>query len=74
LSWIRAHRARLRVVSKNGFTVFEQTMRIPVRTVDGSHPGMTFEAFLQKSSCRNEKFVQQHSGDWAMTGKCPSRG
>jgi hypothetical protein len=21
-----------------------------------------------------QKFVQQHSGDWAMMGKCPSRG
>jgi hypothetical protein len=36
------------VVSKKRFTVFEQTMRIPVRTVDGSHRGMTFEAFFAK--------------------------
>jgi hypothetical protein len=62
------------MASKSGFTVFEQTMRIPVRTIDGSHRGMIFEAFFAKEFMPKQKFVQQHSGDWAMMGKCPSRG
>ena len=32
--------------------------------------GTIFEAFFEKSVPR-QKFVQQHSGDWTMTGKVP---
>ena len=45
-------------------------MRLRVRAVDGSHQGTIFEAFSKKSVPR-QKFVQQHSGDWTMTGKVP---
>jgi len=41
-----------------------------VRAIDGSHQGTIFEAFSKKFVPIQE-FVQQHSGDWTMTGKVP---
>jgi hypothetical protein len=41
-----------------------------MRAVDGSYPGMIFEAFSKRDHARTE-VVQQHSGDWTMTGKVP---
>jgi hypothetical protein len=71
LSWKYARsRAFLRVVSKTQLAIFEQTTRTGAdrrRLV----PGMTFEIVSRVHA--KQKFVQQHSGDWAMTGRCPSR-
>jgi hypothetical protein len=41
-----------------------------VRTIDGSHQGMMAKTF-RKAFMPNQKVVQQHSGDWAKTGKVP---
>ena len=40
-----------------------------LRTVDGSHSCTALEAYFE-DPCR-QKLVQQHSGDWTMTGKVP---
>jgi hypothetical protein len=45
-----------------------------VRAIDGSHQGMIFEKRnfdFRKKVMPRQKSVQQHSGDWAMTGKVP---
>jgi hypothetical protein len=45
-----------------------------VRAIDGSHQGMIFEkrkSGFRKKFMPRQKSVQQHSGDWAMTGKVP---
>ena len=42
-----------------------------MRATDGSHQGTFFEALLRKNLVPRQKFVQQHSGDWTMTGKVP---
>jgi hypothetical protein len=42
-----------------------------VRAIDGSHQGTTFETVFRKNFVSRLKFVQQHSGDWTMTGKVP---
>jgi len=36
--------------------------------------GHGFEAFFVEEFMPKQKFVQQHSGDWAMTGKCSVAG
>jgi len=41
-----------------------------MRAVDGAHPGMIPEAFSKRDRAQTE-VVQQHSGDWTMTGKVP---
>jgi hypothetical protein len=42
-----------------------------VRAIGGSHQGTIFETVFRKNSVPRQKFVQQHSGDWTMTGKVP---
>jgi hypothetical protein len=41
-----------------------------MRAVDGPHPGMILEAFSKRDQAQTE-VVQQHSGDWTITGKVP---
>jgi hypothetical protein len=64
-------RAFLRVVLESGFRLFDQdhasivcepsVARIRARSSNG----------FSKKSVPRQKFVQQHSGDWTMTGKVP---
>jgi hypothetical protein len=64
-------RAFLRVVSKKRHSTFRPRSRA---YRDASHrwlaSGHIFEAF-SKQFVPRQKFVQQHSGDWTMTGKVP---
>jgi hypothetical protein len=61
----------LRVVSKTGFRRFDQGhAHIVCEPSMARNRGTIFEAFFEKSVPR-QKFVQQHSGDWTMTGKVP---
>jgi hypothetical protein len=46
-------------------------MRTPMRAIDGLLRGVIFETFFRGRAHARHKFVQQHSGDWAMTGKVP---
>src|SRR3954452_7954794 len=67
---VRALARVLRVVSKTQLAIFEQTTRTGADRRRLA-PGMTFEIVSRVHA--KQKFVQQHSGDWAMTGRCPSR-
>jgi hypothetical protein len=69
LSWnySRLARAFLRCL-------FKQTMRTPDANPRVARIGHDLKTFSSKSSCSKQKLAQQHSGDWALTGKCPSRG
>jgi hypothetical protein len=65
-------RVLARVFAKSGFSAFRQEPCVyHVRVIDGSHQGTFFEALLRKNLVPRQKFVQQHSGDWTMTGKVP---
>jgi hypothetical protein len=44
-----------------------------MRTVDGPHRAWLRNVFVEEFMPK-QKFVQQHSGDWAMTGKCSVAG
>jgi hypothetical protein len=67
---VRAHVAR---VFSRGFEkrlrIFEQAMRTPGAGRRWLVPGMILETF--RGVHAKEKVVQQHSGDWTMTGKVP---
>jgi len=64
-------RVPARGFEKAGFPAFRQRSgAYRVRATDGPHQG-TFSKRFRKNLVPRQKFVQQHSGDWTMTGKVP---
>ena len=64
-------RALLRVVSEGGVALFHQGHAYIVCEPSAARiRARPSKRFFEKIRAR-QKFVQQHSGDWTMTGKVP---
>jgi hypothetical protein len=64
-------RAFLRVVSKKRFALFHQDHAFIVCEPSMARIRARSSKRLSKKFVLRQKFVQQHSGDWTMTGKVP---
>jgi hypothetical protein len=64
-------RAFLRMVSENRFRFFTRAMRISCASRRWLASGHDLRSVFRKKFVPGQKFVQQHSGGWTMTGKVP---